>query len=317
MLKYLPGFFALILLVGCKTNYRIPSSIKAKQNPYKEKYTDALDQGSELIKSWYHFTLERTVDSNYVYKQFYPTTRQITDYVSYKTARMKVRHGKIMQWYDNGQKYVEGEFVDGEATGEWRYFSYQNEAAQSYGQLVAGKKEGPWTQLDSLGNIRSTYTYKEDLRDGPYEVFNQQGQVVLKGAYQKGVIADRQQILPAEEKDAAFVIVDVMPYLASCKNKDLEKQKTCSDKTLVEAINDKTNYPRFARAMGVEGDALIQFKVNQAGEVEDIEVLRGVCNEIERSCIRSMEELPKWSPGQYNGQAVNVYFRFSIKFKLA
>ena len=104
--------------------------------------------------------------------------------------------------------------------------------------------------------------------------------------------------------------------MASCKNENEEAQKECSDKTMLMAIYKNIRYPAFAREVGLQGSTIIRFYVDKDGEMRDIRVLRGICDEIKAECERVMQFIPKWNPGTQKGKPVKVYFNLPIRFRL-
>ncbi|MFL0084864.1 hypothetical protein R5N98_03870 [Tenacibaculum maritimum] len=55
------------------------------------------------------------------------------------------------------------------------------------GKFVYGKKEGNWKKWDSQGNLERVEFWKEGLRNGLCEIYNEEGKVSLRGSYDKGV----------------------------------------------------------------------------------------------------------------------------------
>ena len=65
-----------------------------------------------------------------------------------------------------------------------------------------------------------------------------------------------------------------------------------------------------------QGRVFVSFVVWKDGTVGDIKVLRGIGSGCDEEAVRMVSKMPKWKPGQKNGQNVNVHFNLPIKFKL-
>lgn len=81
------------------------------------------------------------------------------------------------------------------------------------------------------------------------------------------------------------------------------------------AILSRVKYPRAAQQRMIEGSVLIGFRVNEAGDVDDIEVLRGIgygCDEVASEAVRQT----KFSPGLLAGKPTPVRMILPVQFRL-
>ena len=63
----------------------------------------------------------------------------------------QVRHGSWVEWYINGQKHSEGEYVDGKRTGIWVWWHTNGQKMQE-GKYWDGIPSGTWAAWDEDGN---------------------------------------------------------------------------------------------------------------------------------------------------------------------
>lgn len=75
-------------------------------------------------------------------------------------------------------------------------------------------------------------------------------------------------------------------------------------------------YPESAKAAGVQGRVVVSFKVNSDGKVSDVNVLRGVCDVLDREAVRVISSSPDWTPGRHKGKNVAVTYTFPVIFML-
>lgn len=102
-----------------------------------------------------------------------------------------------------------------------------------------------------------------------------------------------------QDEEDFFVAVEQMPELIGGLAK-LQKQ---------------INYPEMARKAGIEGRVIIQFIVNESGEVENPKVIRGIGGGCDKEALRVVKQA-KFKPGRQRGQAVRVQYSLPIVFRL-
>lgn len=108
---------------------------------------------------------------------------------------------------------------------------------------------------------------------------------------------------PVEEEEEVepeiFVIVEQMPELIGG----------------LGSIQSKIKYPEIARKAGVEGRVIVQFVVDESGNVQDPVVVRGIGAGCDEEAIRAVR-LAKFTPGKQRGKAVKVKMSLPITFRL-
>lgn len=97
-----------------------------------------------------------------------------------------------------------------------------------------------------------------------------------------------------------FVVVEQMPELIGG----------------LQAIQSKVRYPQLARRAGIEGRVTVKFIVNEQGEVEDPEVIRGIGGGLDEEALRVISEA-KFKPGYQRGRPVRVQYSIPVVFRLS
>ena len=239
---------------------------------------------------------------------------QITSESIYKSKRLKTKHGTEKIWTDDGVLISEGNMIDNKKDGHWKFYHRENGVLSNEGNYVFGKKTGLWKAYDKESRISGETSYENNLRDGPFILYDSLKTVVNKGVYQADTL---YSVLHKVESKPNSNSVEQMPYIASCSSIDNTKErKQCSDRTLIEHVYKSMRYPADARVNDVQGRALVRFVVTKNGDIDDINVLVGLCQSIKEECLRVVQELPKWKPGMQDGKEVNVHFTLPIVFKL-
>jgi len=102
-----------------------------------------------------------------------------------------------------------------------------------------------------------------------------------------------------EEEPEVFIVVERMPEPAGG----------------MDAIYRRVKYPEIARKAGIEGRVVLQFIVDERGNVVNPIVIRGIgggCDEAAIDAIRGV----KFTPGMQRGRPVKVQFQLPIVFRL-
>lgn len=102
-----------------------------------------------------------------------------------------------------------------------------------------------------------------------------------------------------EEEEDFFVVVEEMPELIGGLA-ELQKQ---------------IKYPEMARRAGIEGRVYVQFIVNEQGNVENAQVIRGIGGGADEEALRVVKQA-KFKPGMQRGRPVRVQYSLPIFFRL-
>jgi protein TonB len=74
-------------------------------------------------------------------------------------------------------------------------------------------------------------------------------------------------------------------------------------------------YPEIAKKAGVEGRVIVQFVVDEQGNVRDPVVVRGIGAGCDEEAIKAVLDV-KFRPGRQRGQPVQVKMSLPITFRL-
>lgn len=85
---------------------------------------------------------------------------------------------------------------------------------------------------------------------------------------------------------------------------------------MLKFFSKYTKYPAIAFENGIQGTVLVRFAVMKDGSIEQVQVVRSVEKSLDDEAMRVVKLMPKWMPGQQNGENVNVWFTLPVKFKL-
>ena len=75
-------------------------------------------------------------------------------------------------------------------------------------------------------------------------------------------------------------------------------------------------YPTKSIENGIQGTVFCTFVVGKNGAISNVEVTKGVNQELDEEAVRAIKTSPKWKPGQHAGKPVYVRFTLPVIFIL-
>jgi len=102
-----------------------------------------------------------------------------------------------------------------------------------------------------------------------------------------------------EEEEDFFVAVEKMPKLIG---------------TLAD-LQKNLRYPEKAQKANIEGRVIVQFIINEKGEVENPRVIRGIGGGCDEEAL-SVTKFAKFEPGMQRGRNVRVQYSLPFMFVL-
>ena len=85
---------------------------------------------------------------------------------------------------------------------------------------------------------------------------------------------------------------------------------------LMRYLTENIKYPPEAAKNDIEGRVVVQFVIDETGQVGEVKVVRPISEEIDAEAVRVVKTLPKFEPGRQDGEAVSVWYTLPIIFKL-
>jgi TonB family protein len=83
-----------------------------------------------------------------------------------------------------------------------------------------------------------------------------------------------------------------------------------------EYIQTNLKYPQEALDMGIEGKVYVKFVVTKEGNINSVEVVKGINPLMDKEAKRLIQNMPKWSPGIMDGKPVPCYFLLPVHFNI-
>ena len=75
-------------------------------------------------------------------------------------------------------------------------------------------------------------------------------------------------------------------------------------------------YPKYAVENGIQGRVLVDFVIDEDGNVKDVKVSRSIHTALDEEAVRVISASPKWRPGRHRGKKVKVALTVPVDFRL-
>ncbi|MBL4752494.1 MAG: TonB family protein [Flavobacteriales bacterium] len=245
---------------------------------------------------------------------------------NYKNGEL---HGKVKRYYStsslhremeyrNGNKYnllsytdINGDSIYGGNIIEGNgllitYFEPESEGSElvrfANQEYRDGVLNGEAVYYHSNGNMKSAGHYLEDKKVGIWDYFQKvDGLLYATDTIEKG---DEQLAGASRDEGKVYTVVDIMPEFPG------------GESGMLYFLARNIQYPDSAKENGISGTVFARFMVNSMGEIENIEILKGISADCDAEVIRVVRKMPNWLPGLRKGFPVSVQYNLPVRFVL-
>ncbi len=236
----------------------------------------------------------------------------------------------VKAFYPNGKVESEISYNDSIREGEAKFY-FEDGTLKEERLYVNGRVTGLVKTYHPNGKLKELINIEDGKREGPVSIFDEEGKYI-KDIYFEGGI----QVV---EKKNPYIIEE--PKIEIVQNKNLKKQeqnyefppleeeKVVEDNSKImdsvevmpepvggyEAIKKKLIYPDKAKEFGIQGIVEIKVLVDEFGEVQKADVIKGIgygCDESAEIAVY----YTKFKPGLQRGKPVKVQFIIPVEFKI-
>ncbi|MEI2694578.1 MAG: TonB family protein [Saprospiraceae bacterium] len=141
----------------------------------------------------------------------------------------------------------------------------------------------------------------EEMKDKEIATETKEGD---KDGIDASLIEPPPPVVEEKKEEEVFKFVEQMPAFPD------------GDAAMMKYIREHIRYPAIAKENGIEGTVVIQFVVTKDGDIQRVQVARGIGGGCDEEASRVVKSMPNWKPGKHNGKAVPVSFTLPIRFKL-
>lgn len=83
----------------------------------------------------------------------------------------------------------------------------------------------------------------------------------------------------------------------------------------LKGLQEKIHYPEEAKNQGIEGRVIVQFIVNEQGQVENPQIVKGIGGGCDKEALRVVNQA-EFEPGMQSGEPVRVQYSLPIVYRL-
>ena len=268
-----------------------------------------------------------SVNGKYIYKVYSKRGKIIKQVASdsiFTDRKEFDKKGQIIEHviFKNGFPY---EII--KITEQDRQQVYSGDISEGSGKLQIKKRSAKTGKF----YLNETVFLSDSKPDGKYEKFNEEGKILVTGAYQNGYMIDdwtkydsktqepdtilHYSINDSIKKDVdnklgvqtgeIFIIVEDMPGFGGESITGFRK-----------FIASNLRYPKEAAKWSIQGRVFVQFAIASDGKVVDAKIVKGAAPLLNNEALRVVNLSPYWRPGMQRGVPVKVKFTFPINFML-
>lgn len=221
---------------------------------------------------------------------------------TYRSIRPDDREGTFTWFYANGQKQQECQYKNNQFHGlfqEW-YENGQNKTRQNFNENIP---DGPWKTWRQDGTPQLDAQYSKGEKHGFFITHYANGQIARKDLYDQGKFIEGQCFTPDGQPTEYFPYVT----LPSFNGGPAELRKF---------IQKELNYPKKAEKEGREATILILFTVDEKGQIQNPRIIHGDAADFNEEALRIVSAFPDWIPGEIDRIPAPLQMTVQIDFSL-
>lgn len=157
-----------------------------------------------------------------------------------------------------------------------------------------GTERDDFSVIDFEGmekELEYIYSYVQHLCNGPRPLFRN----------------DAAAVTPAPAGVYAYSDVDGKPIFLNSSD----------PRSFLERwVYQYLKYPEYAVEHGIQGRVLVDFVIDEKGNVGDVKIARGVHPSLDAEALRVISASPRWKPGRHRGKRVKVALTVAVEFRL-
>lgn len=217
-------------------------------------------------------------------------------------------HTELKKYYRNHQlKFTCPVSVEGEPVPLYDGYAvayYENGKKSSEGMYKEGKKEGEWKfYYEETGKLQEQSNYTNDFLNGELQTYYKNGRKRREENFENG-ISTGGTCFDESGEQIPFIPYEVMPEFPG------------GMALVPEFLSKNIHYPNKARYKNIQGKVIVRFTVKKDGSLDYFYIVKGIGYGCDEEVIRVIKLMPKWTPGEREGEKVDVYYRLPVSFRL-
>jgi protein TonB len=186
------------------------------------------------------------------------------------------------------------------------YLSGQLQSSEEFDNIRKRSYHGVSECFTETGRLVSRAEFDHGRRTGDLILYYPSGQLKRREHYAAD-LRSTGECFAADGRPVPFFEFEIMPRYSEGNGSML---------AIIQAIGRNFRYPKDARRAGVEGRVLVSFNVTALGTVADVQIKESLFPSVDAEAIQAVYRLKRFTPGQQDGQPVQVSFTAPITLKL-
>ncbi len=221
---------------------------------------------------------------------------------NFKSINPDYRLGIFYYYYENGKTKVVCNYLNNKLDGDYFEF-YNNGQLKSSKNYRNGLLEGVQKSWSIEGIVTKKVEYKNGEKNGKFSTYYKNGQLIRRDVYKNNELI-KGKCFTHEGRDTSYFRYFIMPKFKG----GLEGFK--------KYILNNIIYPEIAVKNNEEGQVLIKFTIDKAGNLVKPKIVKKDKEYFNEEAIRVINTSPKWIPGKRDGKLVDVSITIPLKFRL-
>jgi protein TonB len=185
--------------------------------------------------------------------------------------------------------------------------SGQLRSSTAYAHIQKNIVHGACESWYEDGQLASYEYYTHGQLSGERRLYFATGQLKRYEQYQDGQ-RTIGECYTAQGQPAAFAEYEVLPVYP---------EGLGDERAIVAAISRAIHYPADALAQGAQGQVFVKFIVTPAGQIDRVEVVKGVFPSLDAETVRAVRQLQPFKPGLQDGAPVAFSFTVPVSYSIA
>ena len=117
------------------------------------------------------------------------------------------------------------------------------------------------------------------------------------------------------EKDAKAAQEVVKPAVVY-DEVEVQPMYVGGESAMYSFVNEHLEYPKEAKAKGVQGEVLVKCMISNEGKVLEAQVVTSVEESLDAEALRVVKMMPAFNPGMIDGVCVAMWHTVPVKFEI-
>ena len=192
---------------------------------------------------------------------------------------------------------------------QWTYYNFLGPRIkqESFKDVKATVRNGKFTYYQANGRVDSAGEYKNNLLEGTWVFNNEKGSIIREKEWLAGVIIKDTVMLEKQEDQK----IKKGPIAG-----EVESEYPGGLKAWAKFMTKNMRYPERAMRAEVMGDIVVQFIVDEKGNVQSPEICQSAEYSLDEEALRIIIQSGHWDPASKDGKPLKSYKRQPIKFRM-